>query len=91
MKVPPLLKIASSASDLGSWGVITQYGSTVYIGMAMGAWFCIIAIHKEISDITFNFNSICLLRTSRWRTCEKVTTSKKLDENNTGGMKYRQT
>ena len=25
--------------------IITQYGSTVYIRMAM--WFCIIAIHKD--------------------------------------------
>ena len=39
-------------------------------------WFCIIAIHKEISIFAFNFNSICLLRTSRWRTCEKVTACK---------------
>ena len=52
-------------------------------------WFCIIAIHKEISIFAFNFNSICLLRTSRWRTCEKVTACKKVDENITGGVKYR--
>ena len=47
------------------------------------------AIHKEISIFAFNFNSICLLRTSRWRTCEKVTACKKMDENITGGVKYR--
>ena len=52
-------------------------------------WFCIIAIHKENSIFAFNFNSICLLRTSRWRTCEKVTACKKMDENITGGVKYR--
>ena len=51
-------------------------------------WFCIIAIHKEISIFAFNFNSICLLRTSRWRTCEKVTACKIMDENITGGVKY---
>ena len=75
---------------------ITQYGSTVYIGMATvlcdrdgNGWFCIIAIHKEISIFAFNFDSICLLRTSRWRTCEKVTACKKVDENITGGVKYR--
>ena len=32
---------------------ITQYGSTVYIGMAMG----VSAIHKEISVFTFNLSS----------------------------------
>ena len=52
---------------------ITQYGSTVYIGMAMGSSALYIAIHEEISVFTFNFNSICLLRTSRWKTCERVT------------------
>ena len=68
---------------------ITQYGSTVYYYRDGNGWFCIIAIHKEISIFAFNFSSICLLRTSRWRTCEKVTPCKKMDENITGGVKYR--
>ena len=42
-------------------------------------WSSIMAIHKEISVSI----SICLLRTSRWRTC------KKRNENITPGMKYR--
>ena len=85
--------IACTENDKNAVGgflpLITQYGSTVYIGMAMGGSALYIAIHKEISIITFNFNSICLLRTSRWRTCEKVTACKKMDENITGGVKYR--
>ena len=61
---------------------ITQYGSTVYIGIAIGGS-SIIAILLSVSI------SICLLRISRWRTCKKVTACKKLDENVTRGMKYR--
>ena len=42
--------------------------------------FCIRAIHKEICfHVQFQFNRT--LRTSRWRTCEKVTPCKKMDEN----------
>ena len=33
-----------------------QYGSTVYIGIAMGGPALYIAIHKEIIVFTFSFN-----------------------------------
>ena len=64
-------------------------GCTILCDRDGNGLFGIIAIHKETSVFTFSFNSICLLTTSRWRTCEKVTVGKKLDENITGGVKYR--
>ena len=59
------------------YGIITQYSSTaymyMYIGIAMVGWSSIITIHKVTSVFTFSFN---LNRTSRWRTCKKVTACK---------------
>ena len=62
--------------DIGTACIITQYGSTVYIGIAHG-WSSIIAIHKFLLSVSI---SICPLRTSRYRTCKKVTACKILDE-----------
>ena len=36
--------------------IITQYGSTVYIGIARSGPALYIAIHKEISVFTFSLN-----------------------------------
>ena len=56
---------------------ITQYGSTVYIGIAMGGPAYIRKFQFSLSVSV----SICLLRTSRWRTGKNVTACKKWDEN----------
>ena len=85
--VIPIVSLLQSLSKLLVVLVVLDNYHTVY--RDGNGWFCIIAIHKEISISAFNFNSICLLRTSRWRTCEKVTACKKMDENITGGVKYR--
>ena len=55
---------------------ITQYGSTVYIGMAMGGSALYPYIRKFQLSLSISIQSA---------------TSKKLDENITGGMNYRQT
>ena len=61
------LVLPESTAPTTALGIITQYYRTVYIRDGNG-WFCIIAIHKEIS--VFSFNSICLLRTSKRRICK---------------------
>ena len=65
--------------------LITQYGSNVYIGIAMGGP----ALLPYISVFTFSFNlnlSSNYIRISSWRTCKKVTTCKKMSHEvcNTG-------
>ena len=63
---------------------ITQYSSTVYIGIK----YChgCSSIIRKFSVFTFSFK---LLMTSRWRTCQKITACKKLYENIAQGTKYR--
>ena len=56
---------------------ITQYGSTVYIGIAMGGP----ALLPYIRKFQFSLSVSLFLRTSRWRTGKKVTACKKWDEN----------
>ena len=72
--------------DISMVCIITQYSSTVYIGICHG-WSSIIAIHKDIYSFHFQFQFN--LTSNDIKVDQKVTACKKLYEIITQGTKYR--